>query len=143
AKQLAIEIALALEPHIHLSRPEIQRAIYSTNAIYMNDIEPGMSAATKAAMGTAMANEKRHDLSVAAERLALALVKHYRVELGEDAIAFLRDTYHARESRLNVLNQFAKPRERKISYLNLRPPVVAAPKRDWYKALIEARRLAE
>ena len=141
AKQLAIEIALALEPHIHLSRPEIQRAIYSTNAIYMNDIEPGLSAATKAAMGAAMANEKRHDLSVAAERLALALVKHYRVDLGEDAIAFLRDTYHARESRLNMLNQFAKPRERKISYLNLRPPVVAAPKRDWYKALIAARRL--
>lgn len=143
AKQLAIEIALALEPHIHLSRPEIQRAIYSTNAIYMNDIEPGMSAATKVAMGAAMANEKRHDLSVAAERLALALVKHYRVELGEEAVAFLRDTYHARESRLNMLNQFAKPRERKISYLNLRPPVVSAPKRDWYKALIEARRLAD
>ena len=143
AKQLAIEIALALEPHIYLSRPEIQRAIYSTHAIYMNDIEPGMSAATKAAMGSAMAKEKRHDLSVAAERLALALVKHYQVELGDDAIAFLRDTYHARESRLNMLNQFAKPRERKISYLNLRPPVVAAPKRDWYKALIAARRLAD
>ncbi|WP_028304336.1 hypothetical protein [Oceanospirillum maris] len=140
AKQFAIEIALALEPHIFLSRPEIQRAIYSTNAIYMNDIEPGMSAATKASMGSAMAKEKRHDLSVAAERLALALVKHYQVELGDDAITFLRDNYHARETRLNMLNQFAKPRERKVSYLNLRPPVVVAPKRDWYKALIAARR---
>ncbi|MBB1488513.1 hypothetical protein [Oceanospirillum sediminis] len=140
AKQLAIEIALALEPHIHLSRPEIQRAIYSTYATYMNDIEPGMSAATKAAMGAAMAVEKRHDFSGAAERLALALVKHYRVELSEEAIAFLRDNYHARESRLNLINQYSSNRERNVSYLNLRPPVVVAPKREWYLALIEARR---
>lgn len=141
AKQLAIEIALILEPHIHLSRPEIQRAIYSTNAIYMNDIEPGMSAATKAAMGAAMAAEKAHDFSGAAERLAIALVRHYQLELSEEAIAFLRDNYQARESRLNKINQYAKPKDKQVSYLSLRPPVVVAPKRDWYKALIEARRL--
>lgn len=140
AKQLAIEIALALEPHIHLSRPEIQRAIYSTHATYMNDIEPGMSAATKAAIGASMAVEKRHDLSAAAERLAMALVKHYRVELSEDAIAFLRDHYHAREARLNLINQHSNSKERKISYLNLRPPVVVSTKRAWYLSLIEARR---
>lgn len=141
AKQLAIEIALVLEPYIHLSRPEIQRAIYSTHGSYMNDIEPGMSAATKIAMGSAMADEKRKDLSIAAERLALALVKHYQVNLEEEAIIFLRDTYQARESRLNMINQYSANKERKISYLTLRPPAVAAPKRGWYTALIDARRI--
>lgn len=144
AKRLAIEIALALEPHIQLSRPEVQRAINSSNAADFGQVEPNLSAAAKAALGAAMVKEIDVDLSRTAESLALALVRHYRVDLDPAARQFLIRQYGARESTLDMLvnYQSSHPRSevRSVSYLSQRPTVVSAPRRDWYRALVQAKR---
>ncbi|MFC3283706.1 hypothetical protein [Litchfieldella rifensis] len=144
AKRLAIEIALALEPHIQLSRPEVQRAINSTNAADFGQLEPNLSAAAKAALGAAMVKEIEVDLSRNAEQLALALVRHYQVELEPAAIDFLTQHYGARENTLRMLSHYHATHPqgdpRNISYLSQRPPAVGPPPRNWYRALVQARR---
>lgn len=144
AKRLAIEIALALEPHIQLSRPEVQRAINGSNAADFGQLEPNLSAAAKAALGAAMVKEIDVDLSRTAESLAVALVRHYRVDLDPAAKRFLIDNYEAREATLDMLSNYlaghSRGEARSISYLSQRPPVVSAPQRDWYRALVQARR---
>ncbi|WP_048306935.1 hypothetical protein [Halomonas sp. PR-M31] len=143
-KRLAIEIALALEPHIHLSRPQVQRAINGSNAADFGQLEPNLSAAAKAALGAAMVREIDVDLSRTAESLALALVRHYRVELDPEAKTFLIKQYGARETTLNMLSNYlsntAGSEIRNVSYLSQRPAAVSAPNRDWYRALVQARR---
>ncbi|GHA89240.1 hypothetical protein [Modicisalibacter luteus] len=145
AKRLAIEIALALEPHIQLSRPEVQRAINSTNAADFGQLELNLSAAAKAALGAAMVKEIDVDLSRPAESLALALVRHYRVDLDPAAKDFLINHYGAREATLNMLSNYLSQQSRNptrpVSYLSQRPPLVSAPQRDWYRALVKARRV--
>ncbi|SFX62516.1 hypothetical protein [Marinospirillum alkaliphilum] len=140
ARELAVEVALALEPHIQLSRPAIQRGLNATNATYLGGLEPDMSAAEKAALGSAMAREVQQDMRHAAERLAVALVRHYRVDLTEEARNFLIDAYGARPQMLDLLSNYeATSANTPVSFLSLRPPIVAAPRREWYKALIKAR----
>lgn len=144
AKRLAIEIALALEPHIQLSRPEVQRAINGSNAADFGQLEPNLSAAAKAALGAAMVKEIDVDLSRTAESLALALVRHYRVDLDPAAKRFLIAQYGARETTLNMLSNFqashSRSDPRNISFLSQRPPAVSPPRRDWYRALVQAKR---
>ncbi|WP_136064869.1 hypothetical protein [Modicisalibacter radicis] len=143
AKRLAIEIALALEPHIQLSRPEVQRAINGSNAADFGQLEPNLSAAAKAAMGAAMVKEIDVDLSRTAESLALALVRHYRVDLDPAAKRFLIDQYGAREATLNMLSNYQASQyrdSRNVSFLSQRPPAVSPPRRDWYRALVQAKR---
>ncbi|SFC02842.1 hypothetical protein SAMN05660443_1211 [Marinospirillum celere] len=140
ARQLAVEVALALEPYINLSRPAVQRGLNATNATYLGGLEPDMSAAEKAALGSSMAKEVQQDMSGAAERLAVALVKHYRVDLTEEAKEFLVDAYGARSQTLDLLSNYeATPGNGPVSFLSLRPPRVVALKREWYRALIKAR----
>ncbi|MHB0774019.1 hypothetical protein [Halomonas sp. WWR20] len=143
AKRLAIDVTLALEPYIQLSRPAVQRAINSSNAADFGQLEPNLSAAAKAALGAAMVKEIDSDLSRTAESLALALVRRYRVELEPNAIEFLSRQYGAREATLRMLSNLSshtRTEARNISYLSQRPPAVGAPQRDWYRALVQARR---
>ncbi|EHQ52678.1 hypothetical protein ECTPHS_08306 [Ectothiorhodospira sp. PHS-1] len=141
ARQLAVEVALALEPHIGLSRPEVQRGVGATQASYLGSLEPGMSAQEKRILGEAMALEVEQDMSRAAERLALALVKHYRVRLTDAARDFLIETYGARPQVLSMISQSHLDEMPRISLLSLRPPVVPSPRRDWYRSLVRARRV--
>ncbi|WP_025732982.1 hypothetical protein [Carnimonas nigrificans] len=143
AKRLAIEIAVALEPHVHLSRPEVQRAIHSTNAADFSALEPGYSAATKAALAAAMVKELEDDLSRSAESLALALVSHYKVELPEDAMIFLGRQYGARRNVLNQLSAQQLPRHQRPEVNNERMPPLGRTPRHWYRALVLARRVLE
>nr|WP_286009652.1 hypothetical protein [Salinicola sp. S1-1-2] len=145
AKRLAVEIFLALEPHVHLSKPAVQRAINSSNAADFGQLEPNLSAAAKAAMGSAMVREIETDLSRTAESLALALVRHYRVALEPAAIDFLKRQYGAREATLNMLTNLNLERSEtpNVSYLSLAPPAVGSPHRQWYRALVRARRHLE
>lgn len=141
AKRLAIEIALALDPHIGLSRPEVQRAINATNAAYFGHLEPDLSAAAKAALGAAMVKEIKDDLSRSAESLAIALVRHYRVSLEPEAVAFLHHQYGARQNTLNMLSNIDQTAvHRNVSLLSQRPPGVGQVPRRWYRALVRARR---
>ena len=141
ARQLAVEVALALEPHVQLSRPEIQRGIGATQASYLGDLQPGMSAQEKRDLGEAMAQDVEQDMSQAAERLALALVRHYRVELTEDAREFLHKTYDARRSVLELLAANTGLDQAPYCLLSVRPAVVSAPKMEWYRALVRVRRV--
>lgn len=142
ARQLAIETALALEPHIHLSYPEIQRGIGATLATYMGDLEPGMSAQEKKLLGESMAQDVEADMSQAAEHLAVALVRHYRVSLNEEACRFLNETYGARQSVLDILaNHSVGDEPPAQSMLTVRPAAVPPAQRRWYRSLVLARRL--
>lgn len=141
ARQLAIETALALEPHIHLSYPEIQRGIGATYASYLGDLEPGMSAQEKRMIAESVAQDVEEDMSEAAELLAAALVRHYRVSLSDDASRFLRDTYGARESVLEVLSQPQTAVSNAQNLLLIKPAVVPPAQRRWYRSLVLARRL--
>jgi len=142
AKRVAVEIFLALEPHVHLSRPAVQRAINSSNAADFGQLEPNLSVAAKAAMGSAMVREIETDLSRTAESLALALVRHYRVALEPEAMAFLQRQYGAREATLQMLTNVNLDRVEtaNVSYLSMAPPAVGKPHRQWYRALVRARR---
>ncbi|NRB56193.1 MAG: hypothetical protein HRU39_09480 [Salinicola sp.] len=145
AKRVAVEIFLALEPHVHLSRPAVQRAINSTNAADFGQLEPNLSVAAKAAMGSAMVREIETDLARTAESLALALVRHYRVALEPEAMAFLQRQYGAREATLQMLTNVNLERGEtpNVSYLSMAPPAVGTPHRHWYRALVRARRHLE
>lgn len=141
ARQLAIEVALALEPHIHLSYPEIQRGIGATKASYLGDLEPGMSAHEKKVLGESAAQDVEEDMSQAAENLAVALVRHYRVSLNDEACRFLHETYGARQSVLDILSQHQSVDTATQSLLTVRPAVVPSAQRRWYRSLVLARRL--
>ncbi|MFW6379838.1 MAG: hypothetical protein ACOCZF_00340 [Halorhodospira sp.] len=142
ARHLAVEAALALEPHIQLSRPEVQRGLGATNASYLGGLEPGMSAKEKRNLGEAMASSVEEDLSRSAEQLAVALVRHYQVELTEAARDFLATTYGARPQVLATLSRSQQTGELggQVSLLSRRPTPVPLPRRDWYRSLIRARR---
>lgn len=133
---------MALEPHIGITRPEVQRGLAATNACYLGDIEPGMSAAEKCRIGAAMVNEVDNDLSRAAEQLALALVRHYRVELSAEALNFLSEVYGARNQVLQSIMRTRKADHgSQVTLLSRRPPAVPRPKREWYRSLVQARRI--
>jgi hypothetical protein len=141
ARRLAIEVALALEPHVHLSYPEIQRGIGATYASYLGDLEPGMSAREKRTIAEAVAQDVEEDMSEAAEHLASALVRHYRVRLNEDACRFLHETYGARQSVLAQLTEQQSAQSASHSPLTAPPATVPPAQRRWYRSLVLARRL--
>jgi len=135
ARRLAIEIAVALEPHIGLSKPEIQRNINATKAIYLGSISPEMSAEQKKELAEKMAHEVDKGLNIAAVRLAETLVKQYHVELTEGAIDFFVQNYNASRKILEKLAKSVESRKPDSSILNQLPPAVQAPKPFWKKQL--------
>ncbi len=140
ARQLAVEVALALEPYVHMSYPEVQRGIGATHASYLGDLEPGLSAQEKRRLGEAMAQDVQEDLSRAAEHLALALVRHYHVRLTDEACRFLHNTYGARRSVLDILTQHDTGDLPAQSPLSTRPAIVPKARHRWYRTLVLARR---
>ncbi len=140
ARYLAIEIALALEPHIKLSKPEIQRNINATKAIYLGELSPEMNAMQKEELGRRMAREADNRLDLAAEQMADTLVRLYDVELTGEAKDFLHYTYGARLEVLDLLEKRGKHTDSMVSHLNERPPLVEAPKPRWAKTVAAARR---
>lgn len=144
AKDIAVEVALILEQHIQISRPAVQRAINASNAILLANIEPGMSAATKAAVGAAVAKEVRTDIGRAAEWLAAALVRHYNVELTERTIAFLHDSYGANLDTLRVLATYSEPATTiPVAQLRAKPPTIPPSDPNWERQVNRSRRLLD
>lgn len=141
ARQLAIEIALALEPHIGISKPEIQRNINATKAIYLGGLSPDLSALQKQELGIRMAREVDKGLGIAAIRLADTLVHQYRVELSPEAIRFLRTEFKAgRQSLERVVNRIREDQpvwpERQE-----RPSTLGEPPSSWKKSLQELKKI--
>ena len=136
ARLLAVEIAVALEPHIHLSKPEIQRNINATRAIYLGGLSPDMSALQKQELGSRMAKEVDNSLGLSAIRLAETLTHQYHVELTPEAIGFLNLNYNAGRKSLERIA--SRKKEERRDYLNRVyeiPPSVSEPKNFWKKAL--------
>jgi hypothetical protein len=140
ARYLAIEIAVILEPHIRLSKPEIQRNINATKAIYLGGLSPEMNAIQKAELGKRMAREADNRLDVAAEQMADTLVRLYDVELTGEARDFLHYTYGARMEVLEALEKRDKRTDAMVSHLSERPPLVEPPKPRWAKTVTAARK---
>ncbi len=140
ARRLAIEIALALEPHIRLSRPEIQRNINATKAIYLGELSPYMNALQKAELGKRMSREADNRLGMAAEQMADTLVRIYDVELTSEARDFLHYTYGARQDVLEQLESVKKQSGNLASPLIERPPLVESPKPHWARSVSNARK---
>jgi len=140
ARRLAIEIAVALEPHIKLSKPEIQRNINATKAIYLGGLTPDMSAVQKQELGARMAQEADNRMDVAALRLAETLVHQYRVELSEEAIEFLHFNYNADLKSLQKVMNSEKAAQFAIRNLNEIPPSLHEPNPEWKKSLQEIKK---
>lgn len=135
ARRLAVEIAVALEPYIHLSKPEIQRNINATKAIYLGGLSPDLSSVQKQELGVKMVKEADNGLGLAAIRLAETLVWQYHVDLSDDAIEFLRYNYGA---GLQALQRIANRKQvlkiRQETSVSI-PPMPEDTKREWQKSL--------
>jgi len=143
ARRLAIEIAVALEPHIRLSKPEIQRNINATKAIYLGGLSPDMSAVQKQELGRRMASEVENGLGISAIRLAETLVNQYHAELSEEAIEFLSYNYNAGVKSLRRIMERGKSSSVDMQSLSEIPPQIERPDPEWLKSLQLAKKAAE
>ena len=140
ARRLAVEIAVALEPHIRISRPEIQRNINATKAIYLGGLSPEMSAGQKQELGRKMVEEADDGLEIAALRLAETLVWQYKVDLSREAIDFLHLNYGAgRRSLKRIAERKSKPGIETESGKTT-PTELGDIKREWIQALEKSRK---
>ena len=140
ARRLAVEIAVALEPHIHLSKPEIQRNINATKAIYLGGLSPDLSSVQKQELGTKMVKEADNGLGIAAIRLAETLVWQYHVDLSDEAIEFLRYNYGAgRQSLQRIANRKQVLKVRQDMNISI-PPMTDGTKKEWQKSLTQVHR---
>ncbi|WP_419835094.1 hypothetical protein [Endozoicomonas atrinae] len=140
ARDIAIEIATILDPYIYLHDPQIQRAIESANAISLANIEPGMTARTKAAWGEAMASAVEKNLAASAEKLAQNLIRYYRVPLSDQTINFLVKTYNASLERLQFIARYETPLSASYSLDNVSAMEVPQPKDNWQIDLYNAKK---
>lgn len=140
ARRLAIEIAVALEPHIHLSKPEIQRNINATKAIYLGGLSPDMSSVQKQELGSKMAKEADNGLGLAALRLAEALVWQYHVDLSDEAIEFLSNNYGAGRRSLERIADRKQLVDAKIDATVEIPPMPDQTKKEWQVGLSQIKK---
>lgn len=137
ARRLALELAVALEPHVRLSRPEIYRNVNATKATYLGELTPDLTGIQKMEIGRRGAQAATSGLDGSAEELAKALVRIYHLTLDAEAVDFLHQTYGARKEMLNGLLKESKNQEQAYpsSLLAERPPVVPKPKVHWQRLL--------
>lgn len=140
AREMAIEIATILDPFIRLHDPQIQRAIESANATSLANIEPGMSARTKAAWGEAMAGAVEKNLAASAEKLAQNLIRYYRVPLSDQTINFLVETYNASPERLQFIARYETPLSASHSRDDVPTIEVPQSKESWQLDLYNAKK---
>ncbi len=93
AKQLAIDLALAINPCVFISLPEVQRAIYSSNSVDLGSFEPGLSATNKVGWGESVAKEVQKDMVKASEQIAQAIHRYYGICLGDKELDFMHQAY--------------------------------------------------
>lgn len=134
AKRLGIHLALVLEDLIDLDNPSVQRAIESSNGIFLEGLEIGFSADAKAGLGAAAVKEIQENLGPAAELIALRLTRLYRLPLTPPIIEFLSENYGADRQRLQYLADTAEHAERSGEFATgVAPP----PQSDTYDQWLE------
>lgn len=140
-RRVAIELALALEPHIQMSKPEIQRNINATKAIYLGGLTPDMSAAQKAELGKRMAEIVDNSPKQSAAHLADTLVRYYGVNLSADAKEFLIYNYDVDPAYLDEL-RYDENQSWEEWFGELYDPVdIPPPKSRWSRIRQNARKL--
>ena len=144
SKQLAIDVALALEPHLKLSLPEVQRAIFSSNAVDMCSFEPGLSSTTKVGWGESVSKEIRKNMSLASGQLAQAIHRYYGIRLGTKELNHLHDIYGL--NKKHVMDYYEKNEEGTQSsnvFIPREPMRIPPIAYQWRKTLIQYRQLSE
>ncbi|MCL6416455.1 hypothetical protein MIB92_12400 [Aestuariirhabdus sp. Z084] len=140
AKEIAIEVTLALDPYIALHSPQVQRAIYGANSALISTIALGSSAKSKAGLGEALSLEVEKDLAQAAERLAQNLIRYYRVPLSQGTINFLVNTYNASRERLDFIAEHEAPYSGSYAPLNATAVKIPFTRNNWHISLYNAKR---
>ncbi len=103
AKQLAIKIALVLDTHLGISRPEMQRAIDNANTLNMGIFEKDLSTKTKIGWGEARSKEIEKDMRRASEALARAIYRFYGLKLNTQAQQVLAERYGTTVEKLQAI----------------------------------------
>ncbi|KGK00316.1 hypothetical protein [Thalassotalea sp. ND16A] len=137
AKQLAIDLALALDPCVFISLPEVQRAIYTSNAVDLGSFEPGLSTTTKVGWGESVAKEVQKDMVKASGQLAQAIHRYYGICLGDEELDFMHQTYGM--DKQYVIDYYVENEqgEQSSNVFEPRPPLmIPADKFAWRKTLI-------
>ncbi len=137
AKQMAIDVALALETCVFISLPEVQRAIYTSNAVDLGSFEPGLSSTTKVGWGESVAKEVQKDMVKASGQLAQAIHRYYGICLGDEELDFMHQTYGM--NKQYVLDYYIENKQDRQSsnIFEPRPPLlIPAVKFAWRKTLI-------
>lgn len=114
-KQFAIEVAMEVEPFVHLSHPLIQYGIESTNAINLGSFEQGISAQAKALWTVSMIKELKINLGRSAQKLVSVLVSEYGESLDDDALEFLSKKFALDKEKLKTNVMQSTRLERAIS----------------------------
>lgn len=140
-RRIAIEIALTLEPHVRLSKPEVQRNINATKAIYLGELSINMGGDQKAELGRKMSSLVDNSTSVAAEQLAETLVNIYNVNLEEEEREFLEEAFGARREKLKQLDIQQKLFEYSFKFVSEVPAMMQPLKPSWKKAGAESSKL--
>ena len=141
SKQLAIDIALALEPHINLSMPQVQRAIDTANAIDLGCFEPGASGTTKVGWGAAITKEIQKNMAKASEQLVFAIHRYYGIKLREKELNHMQESYNINKD--NVYEYYQVNQQSNQSSNVFEPlPVLAVPaaKVRWSNILKQYKR---
>ncbi|WOH37403.1 hypothetical protein RI844_18910 [Thalassotalea fonticola] len=137
AKQLAIDLALALDPCVFISLPEVQRAIYTANAVDLGGFEPGLSTTTKVGWGESVAKEVQKDMVKASGQLAQAIHRYYGICLGDEELDFMHQTYGMDKQYVIDYYQDNEKDELSSNVFEPRSPLmIPAVKFGWRKTLI-------
>lgn len=135
AKQLAIQVALALDEQLQIRRPEVQRAIYNANTLNMGVFERDLSTTTKIGWGESLVKEIEKDMSSASVALVAAIYRFYGLRLDPESQRQLASRYGATVEQLeqvcNELGEVASD----YSRLPVRPFPVPKPPLVWRLAL--------
>jgi hypothetical protein len=136
AKQLAIDLALALNPCVFISLPEVQRAIYASNSVDLGSFEPGLSTNTKVGWGESVAKEVKKDMVKASEQIAQAIHRYYGICLGEKELDFMHQTYGMNKEHVIEYYQENEQGEQSSNLFEPRSPLmIPKVKFTWRKTL--------
>lgn len=140
SKQLAIDIALALEPHINLSMPGVQRAIDTANAIDLGGFEPGISTTTKIGWGAALAKEIQKNMAKASEQLVFAIHRYYGIQLGEEELNHIHEMYDINKENVENYYQVNAESQAESNIFEPLEPVSVAPAKNSWSAAVRMHR---
>ncbi|WP_124245523.1 hypothetical protein [Cyclonatronum proteinivorum] len=107
-RRLVIETALVLSPMIGLSKPEVQRNLNSTKAIYLGELSPDQTAYQKQQLFEQLVTDTDNNTGLAAERMAHTMLNVYQIPLDDEAIQFLHLNYGASVENLKIMAEKAE-----------------------------------